>query len=399
MDLTQRAAALLRDSDELADSLVDTVWEHVPGYEPTRLDREELAAVVGPNLRTMLTALAEDRRPGGRELRAAEALGERRAAQGVPVEAVVASWHAAERVLLLRLLVGEAAVAPEVLLNVSGRLAAVIDTMVEASTVAHRRTRAEMGSHLEHVESDLVSRLAAGEPLDPAEVEERARLIGVEPQRPHRCIAAALTGDGDPALLGRAHRTLVDHLRPHVDGRVLSGTHQGALLVVVPDFPDAPARLEGVMHRSELPERLVVGLGDPRPRLGEAAASCREALAALRVGVRLAVRRSLVAYRSVIPEVLLEENPLASRKLVDATLGALLPHPRLVQTLSVYLATGLSVRLTADQLSVHENTVAYRMRRVVELMECSHAADLVRPDVLMSLRALALLPEGPPWQD
>ncbi len=394
MDLTQRALQLCEAGDELATSLVKAVWEHVPGYEPTRLDRAELSAVVGPNLRATLRAVAENRRPEGRELLAARALGERRAVQGVPVEGIMAAWHAAERFLLAQLLTGTTQVRSEDLAAASRRLAAAIDTMVDASIEAHRQTRAEMGSHLEHVETDLVSRLAAGEPLDPADVEERARLIGVEPQRAHRCLAAALADTPDPVRLSKAHRTLVDHLRRHVDGRILSGTHQGALLVVFPDSSDVPAQLQRAVLRSDVPESLVVGLGDPRPRLGEAAASCREAIAALHVGMQLGTGRSLIPYRTVIPEVLLEQAPLASHALIESTLGPLLDHPQLLETLSAFLDNGLSVRRTAEVLTLHQNTVAYRLRRITDYLQRDAAADLIRLDILMSLRALKLLPRN-----
>jgi hypothetical protein len=394
VDLTQRARELLEGADELAASLVDVVWEHLPGYEPTRLDRADLAAVVGPNLQATLRAVAENRRPSGDELSVARTLGERRAVQGVPIEGVVASWHAAERVLLARLLGGSTAVRPEELRTASRRLAVAIDAMVDASIQAHRETRAEMGSHLEHVETDLITRLTAGEPLDPTYVEERARLIGAEPQRPHCALAAALTGS-DPVQLGRAHRTLVDHVRQHVEGRILSGTHEGAVLVVFADSEDLSAHLQRAVARSEMPPGLVVGLGDPRPRLGEAAGSCREALAALRVGLRRGAGRSLVVYRRVIPEVLLEQNPLTSRKLVASTLGPLLGHPALLETLSAYVDNGLSVRRTAEALTVHENTIAYRLRRLTQLLGAEAPTELARLDVLMSLRALKLLPTTP----
>ena len=394
VDLAQSARQLLESTEELAASLIAAVWEHLPGYEPTRLDREDLAAVVEPNLRAMLTAFAENRRPAGGELGSSHALGERRAVQGVPIEGVLASWRAAERVLLVRLIAAYETVTPHELLQTSRRLAVVVDTMAEASTEAYRRTRSEMAGHLEHVETDLVSRLAAGEPLDPHEVEQQAHLIGVDTQRPHRALAVALAGDtGDPVALGRAYRLLLDDLRPHLVGRVLSGSYHGTLLALIPDASDVLARLERATNRAEIPSQLVVGLGDPRPRLGESAASCREALAALDVGVRLRASRSVVAYRAMLPEILLAANPLIARTLVDAALGPLLRQPNLLTTLATYLDVGLSSRLTAEHLHIHENTVGYRLRRITDLLQLQSPSQLARLDILMAIRALALIPE------
>ncbi len=88
----------------------------------------------------------------------------------------------------MRLLAGWESVTPLELVATCRRLAVVVDTLADASTAAYRRTRAELSSHIAHVETDLVSRLAAGEPLDPSEVESRAQLIGVNTQRPHRAL-------------------------------------------------------------------------------------------------------------------------------------------------------------------------------------------------------------------
>lgn len=393
MDLTQRAQELLGSVEQLAGSLIAAVWEHLPGYEPSRMDREDLAAVVEPNLRTMLTAFAENRRPTGDELRSAHSLGERRAVQGVPIEGMLASWRAAERVLLVQLLGGWPTVSPHELSTTSRRLAAVVDTLAEASTAAYRTTRTEMASHLEHVETDLVSRLASGEPLDPQEVEHRAQLIGVDTQRPHRAMAVALGGGNDPVALGRAYRLLLDHLRHQLGGRIMSGSHRGTLLALFPETPEAVTRLDAALNRSGMPEELVIGLGDPRARLGDSAASCREALAALDVGVRLRMHRSVVAYRGLMPEVLIAANPLTARNIVASALGPLLSHDSLLETLTTYLDSGLSTRSTASRLHVHENTVAYRLRRITELLHLSSPAQLARLDILMANRALALMPD------
>ncbi|MGH3371622.1 MAG: PucR family transcriptional regulator, partial [Nocardioidaceae bacterium] len=147
------------------------------------------------------------------------------------------------------------------------------------------------------------------------------------------------------------------------------------------------------LNRSGMPEELVIGLGDPRARLGDSAASCREALAALDVGVRLRMHRSVVAYRGLMPEVLIAANPLTARNIVASALGPLLSHDSLLETLTTYLDSGLSTRSTASRLHVHENTVAYRLRRITELLHLSSPAQLARLDILMANRALALMPD------
>lgn len=391
MDFTQRARILLTQLDDIAASRVAAVWEQLPGYDDARMDVADLADVVARNVRTLITVVAERRTPQGEELAPAAALGERRAIQGVPVEGVVASWHAAERDLLERF----AAAGPPLdtigLMDLSRRLAAVTDAMIEATLDAYRATRTESAGHLDQIATDLVSRLAGGEPLDPADVEERARLVGVQAQQPHRGVAIDLPGGASPLALAGAQRIIVDAIRPRLRSRLLVGGMGSALLLVLADIAGIVELLGRAAVRPGLPAGLVIGLGQPRPRLGEVGASCREALSALEAGLRMGADRAVVPFERVIPEVLLIGNPLDATRLTETILGPLRTSPALVKTLRVHLANGLSTRATAHELSVHENTVGYRLRRILQLLDAEQPADLVRPDVLLALRADELM--------
>lgn len=97
--------------------------------------------------------------------------------------------------------------------------------------------------------------------------------------------------------------------------------------------------------------------------------------------------RTVVHFKRVIPEVLLIDNPLDARRLIDTVLTPLRSSPALIETLRAYLSCGLSVRLTAQHLSIHENTVSYRLRRILQLLELENTSRLLRPDVLLALRA------------
>ncbi|MDF5756036.1 helix-turn-helix domain-containing protein [Spongiactinospora sp. TRM90649] len=396
MDLAQRAQVLLRQTDDIAATLVSAVWGHLPGYDTARMDVQDLAEVVALNVRALVTAVAARRVPRGEDLAPAAALGQRRAIQGVPVEGVVGSWHAAERELLERF----AAVGPRLdtasLIDLSHRLAAATDTMIEATIDAYRTTRTESAGHLDQIATDLVSRLAGGEPMDPADVEERARLVGVPAQVPHLAAAIGLPERAGPLALTRAHRIILDAVTPRLRSRLLVGGKGPTLLLVLADTPGIPEAFARAATRPGVPEGLVVGLGNPRPRLGEAGASCREAMSALSAGLRMGADRAVVPFERVVPEVLLLGNPIDARLLRDTILTPLRASPALVETLRVFLTSGLSTRVTAQRLSIHENTVSYRVRRILGLLGAESAAELVRPDVLLALRADELLPREPP---
>lgn len=377
----------------LAGELVASVWEQLPGYEPTRLDREDLAGVVEPNIRTLLACVADRRMPDETELGLATALGERRALQGVPMEGLLGSWHTAERFLLGQL-VGTGPVDPAEFGRVSRHLSACIDALADASGLAYRRTRDETSAHFDQVGTDLVSRLASGEPMEPAEVAERARLIGVDPARPHRAVALSVGPGADEVSLARVRRTVLTRLAPTSRvsrGRVLSGNSQGRLVLVVPDVgPALVDALERALRDGGTEPATCCGLGGSRPGLGEVAASCREALEALLVAEHLGATGTVTRHERVVCEVLLTQQPQAAVELVRSVLGELTAYPALLATLRAYLGCGLSVRHTAEALAVHQNTVSYRLRRIRELTGRSPADRLLSADVLLGLRALDL---------
>ncbi len=143
---------------------------------------------------------------------------------------------------------------------------------------------------------------------------------------------------------------------------------------------------------------LWIWLSSTRPLAGEALASAADA--AERAGIRAAVgsagpgadgfrlahehamraydvaRRSsalgsLVHHRDVVATSLLAQDEEAMRAFVTAELGALAgpdaANGRLRETVLAYLATGSSAR-AADLLTVHKNTVLYRLQQAAELL-------------------------------
>lgn len=376
---------LLDESEALGRELTEQIWQHLPGYESAWMEAEELSAMVANNVHTLLSAVQADRRPCGDELEPAIRLGERRAAQGVPLEAVLRSWHTAERVLSGRL--GDA-FGPDRAAgrHAADRLAAAVDTLIDATVESYRRTQAAATGEHGQDSVDLVSRLAAGEPLAALEVERQAEMIGVDVGRPHRALVLAL-GHSDAVGIARSHRVLLEHVAPHAHGRVMTGYHRGMVVLLTADSGGLPAALERAVRRTDIPLPAVVGVGDPRPRLGEISASCREAVAAAEVSVAAGAHRSTAYYPDVLPEVLLRDNPVTARRLVEARLGPLLGRPRLLATLEAYLDAGLSVRGTASALQIHENTAAYRLHRIADLLGAPSTAALARTDLQLALLA------------
>lgn len=383
MDITQRARELLATDEQIAEHLTAAVWERLPGYEVSMLDRTELSEAITASMRSILLAVIERRPPNDAELAPARRLSERRAVQGVPIESVVGSWHNAERVLLTRLLGGTGALTAGEVQEAARRVGVAIDAMITASTTSYRQIASELHAQVSHVGVDLVSRLAGAEALDPADLDRRASMVGVEAHLPHRAVALSVRRQ-DGLLVARARRAITERLRPHVAGRTLIGSHQGFTILVFADFARAEEVLSRALGDADVPEGTALGLGESRPRFNECAGSLREALNALKVGQLTG--RELTRFEDVIPEVLLVENPVMASQMVSAVLGGI-GSAALLDTLRTFLESGMSTRATAGALRVHENTVTYRIRRICEQMGADSAAELVRADVLLALRA------------
>jgi hypothetical protein len=202
VDVPQTARRLLEESEALGRELTDQIWQHLPGYESAWMEAEELSEMVASNVHTLFSAVLADRRPEGAELEPAIRLGERRAAQDVPLEAVLRSWHTAERVLAARLVYayGHDMQAGR---RVTERLAVAVDTLTGASVASYRRAQAAATGESGQESIDLVSRLAAGEPLAAVEVERQAAMTGVDVGRPHRALVLRSAAPTRSAWRGR----------------------------------------------------------------------------------------------------------------------------------------------------------------------------------------------------
>lgn len=142
------------------------------------------------------------------------------------------------------------------------------------------------------------------------------------------------------------------------------------------------------------PEALAAGvrlaIGEPAAGLPGFRRTYDDALMAQRVA-RLRERRpgSVTRYEDVVLTGLLSQDPASARRFVAGELGALMDDSdsvrRVTSTLKVFLEEGSSNVRAARRLGVHENTIAYRVKRAEAL--------LGRPvdDRRLELRAALLL--------
>jgi PucR C-terminal helix-turn-helix domain len=293
----------------------------------------------------LAAVVAAFERPGEPDLAAADRLGADRAAQGVPVGAVLCGVRAGRaRALELAVERGRAAGVPDAalvcfLLDLD-RYAGALDRRVLDGYQAAERELAGSRSQARLLRALLLGGGAG--PDDPARA-------GLRRDGRYHCL---VTDVSDPARM-RA----LEHQLAGCGGAVAAV--QGRLAGVVAR-PPATGALD--------PAALVV-VAPARP-LGQAPAVYELCGAALRA----AAGRGLRGVRQLVDlagETALAAQPLLGELLGDAVLGALRRgddfHRQLAATAFAYLDHGARLDQTAAALHVHPNTVRYRLRRLHEV--------------------------------
>lgn len=140
------------------------------------------------------------------------------------------------------------------------------------------------------------------------------------------------------------------------------------------------------------PERhgaLVAGIGAPRTDPREARASWREARIALRVAAAVPTQRPVATWARLGVYRLLAARPDPDL-LLDTPVRALLAEPDLARTALVFLDLAGNVAATAAALSVHRQTLYYRLGRIEALtgMSWRDGTDRLRIHTALTLAPL-----------
>jgi DNA-binding PucR family transcriptional regulator len=127
------------------------------------------------------------------------------------------------------------------------------------------------------------------------------------------------------------------------------------------DSAASTAGLDGDLH---------FAFGDPAQGITGFRTSHQQAVATQAVAVAGSPPPRAVAFGQVAPVAMMLGSPDLLRTWVLATLAGLADddehHARLRETLLVFLNTGGSYKATAEQLTLHKNTVQYRIRKAEE---------------------------------
>lgn len=265
---------------------------------------------------------------------------------------------------------GDPAVALEAARAISAFIFTWIDAIAAPLVEAYEDELGRRERGADAIRAETVAEVLGGGPIDVGSASAR---LGYELERSHVGILAWV----EPTAPRSSHDDL-----ERVAGAVATALADcgGRPLVL----RQTPRSVVGWVARASLEEGTLdtlratlagtgvrVSLGSP----ADGVAGFRTTHDQARRGRRVArlLRRSspVVRYSDVAVTDLLTRDPEAARVVAAATLGPLGADNdsarRLLATLRVFLQEGQSYARTARRLGLHENTVAYRVRRAVEL--------------------------------
>ncbi|MFJ9786377.1 helix-turn-helix domain-containing protein [Amycolatopsis sp. NPDC101161] len=340
--LLRRILDDLAADEAVLDELVKVARSESP--EVARLPEAENRRHIQVLLSAALRATASPDGPAREDYTTAEALGADRAAQGVPLTALLRGVQAgrthAARVAVER---ARAAGVPDELI-----LETVLDADRYTGALEHHIVKGYHAAELQLSRTVRDARtqllrtlLHSGHPPAPEEL----RRAGLHPDVRYFCVVSDVS---DPAQARTLEQALLEF------GGVY-GLVEGRLTGLAARSPAGVALGDGVL--------LVVSPPAALPELREVHRLCTAA-------ARIA-GRGYHDLTALAGEIAVTAQPLLAGLLTTELLGALDPanpfHRELAATALAYLDHGQRLRPTAEALHLHPNTVRYRLDRLAEL--------------------------------
>jgi hypothetical protein len=240
---------------------------------------------------------------------------------------------------------------------------AYVDRVCDVLVEEFGTERERMMRGAAQLQAETARAILAGEPVDE---EAASRRLGYELRRHH--VAVRVTGAGTQISgVERAVGEAAAALGTKDPLVVASGATR--FDVWCGSFA-APAT--DALERYEPPPGVLVAVGTPGEGIAGFRRSHAEALQAARIGSLRGAESPVTSYADVELVSLLAGDLPRARAFVAGQLGPLAstaePAERLRATVLAFLAAGGRAARVAKELYVHENTVAYRVKRAEELL-------------------------------
>jgi hypothetical protein len=358
-----------RLADTVAQRMVDAFAVELPAYRDlaagSGLGDEAEARVLElcrQNLRLFLDTVESGELPPPDAFAPLRSSAAARAAEGVPLEQLLAAYHVGARVGWEAMRGAAHADEHEELLDAGGLVILYTDAVSRVVSVAYLEERLRQEAEAHAAEWALVDAFLAGRPTTEAAARAGRMLAGAYavlllevavPRDRLRAFEAAIAEQAGPQSLWRL-------------------TAAGANVLVPVDPEDAPAWVAGA---DAVVETLAEVAGAPLVATvawGEGpdgvARAGDEAVQVLRLASGLGRPQGLYRLDDVLLEAALGGTAAGPAARLAAILAPLESGgPELLATLEAYVAHDADRRRAAAALHVHPNTLDYRLRRIADL--------------------------------
>jgi hypothetical protein len=389
------AAAVSGQVAAVSDDVYAVIVREIPQLRDDKPVQALLSSSVFSNVDTCLQImrhqieLADVRAPA-----AAVEYARRQAQRGTPLTALLRAYRLGHTCFLdwmfreLARQVDDARLLTAVTLSMSEIVAGYVDQTSEEIVAAYTQERENWLRNRSTVRRARIRDLLSAARVDVRAVESA---LGYRLRQYHVGVVCWAGG----VLAGVDNITRLERAVSHVAGKAACSAEP----VFLPrDEASAWAWLPlGIRDTFEAPAAGTAGLdGDLRFAFGAAAKGTagfrlthRQALAAQEVALAAgSAAPRTVAFGEVAPVAMMLGSAELLRGWVLSTLGGLAtddePHTRLRETLLVFLRTGGSYKATAERLTLHKNTVQYRIRKAEESLGRPVAGN--RHDVELALQ-------------
>ncbi|RBY84570.1 CdaR family transcriptional regulator [Blastococcus sp. TF02A-30] len=361
--LRELSPLLLDQLDSMTERMVEVLVRTEPSYrELVAHSPDELRCSTRANLEGGLRTLIGTGSGRGRPAVAdAREVGRRRAAQGIPLEAVLRAYRLGGQVTWEALLTVSRQGGGRhdtLLLEVAGSVWRTNDAECAALAEGYREEQRRLAGVDEEARQQVLDGLLDGRGGDPAFVRTASELLAVPLDGRLMAVVALPGPDGGPALDAPGSALLKRGVRSVWGLR--SGAQVGIVALGALGSGEVLAWLQAVA---------VGPVGVSAVVDGAAAAGSAYRLAETAARTLPPEARRVVTIDERLPEALLSNSPEISSRLVRQSLGGLLELPVdertvLLDTLSAVLACDGSPTRAADELYCHRNTVMHRLRRI-----------------------------------
>jgi hypothetical protein len=360
--LTELAPLLLDQLDAMTDRMIEVLLRTEPAYRDVLAHREEeMRESTRGNLEQGLHLLIGAASGNVRtSLREARDVGRRRAAQGIPLEAVLRAYRLGGQVTWEALLeVSRRSNRHDtLLLEVAGSVWRTNDAECAAVAEGYREEQRRLAGVDDSARQRVLDGLVEGRGGDPAFVRTASELLGVPLDGRLVTVVALPDPERGPAFDAPTAALLKRGIRS------VWGNRNGAQVGIV-----ALGSLSGFEIMDWLRAMAAGPVGVSAVVEGAAAAGSAYRLAEAAARTLPSGSACVAAIDERLPEALLTNSPEISSRLVGQSLGGLLELPGderevLLDTLAAFLASDGSPTRAADELYCHRNTVMHRLRRI-----------------------------------